>query len=119
MALHLSLNRKSKLSADFHASNPKVVDDGESNEISKDEIVAVRAALAAGLTEFSVPTDSDDWQREAYVVTNMVTVDPKGNPHCYLVAQRKNNMRCEILGPEVPLTPSNVKNAVKELQTRA
>ncbi len=72
------------------------------------ELSLVKAALAAGLSEFTVPTPEDDQKRIDYSTRTWLTMRD-GKPAAFMVAYRTANAHFEILGPEIALpaaTPS-------------
>jgi hypothetical protein len=74
----------------------------QSKNVSPVELSLVKAALAAGLTEFTVPTPEDDEKRVDYATRTWIAMRD-GKPAAFTVAYRVGNAHFEILGPEIAL----------------
>lgn len=71
-------------------------------DIGPEMIESVKAAMKAGLTEFTIPTVDDDEGRMNWKVRKWFT--KRGEKFvCFLVAYREENAHLEIIGPEVLL----------------
>jgi hypothetical protein len=67
------------------------------------ELSLVKAALAAGLTDFTIPTVEDDEKRIDYSTRTWITMRDE-KPAAFVVAFRTANAHFEILGPEIQLS---------------
>jgi hypothetical protein len=77
-----------------------------SDDLSKDELACVQAAMSAGLTEFSVPTEANDTGKTDWRVRQIVVMRDK-SPMCYLVACKVTATHFTVLGPAVPMANTN------------
>jgi hypothetical protein len=99
-------NEKAKPGADL-----ELIDN--SSDLEKESpgtLELVRAAMAAGLTEFTTPTPQDGQGRIDWKVRKWF-VNRGGEPHCVLVAQMVMNEHFEVVGPDVDLKPSQKSSA--------
>jgi hypothetical protein len=88
-------NQKKSLA--FKDNAPEAV-----SEYGQEVLDAVRAAVRAGLTEFTTPTIADDDRRINWKVRKFIHL--RGDkPVCHLVAQNAENEHFEVLCHEVDL----------------
>ena len=91
----------------------------DSGELEAPVLVAVKAALQAGLTEFTVPTPEPDDRRIDWTVRQWVLPSlTGGRPRSFLVAFQDLNAHFEVLGPEVPLEGTSSPPTAGNLQRR-
>lgn len=90
-------------------------------ECGPEMVSLVKAAMVAGLTEFTTPTPKPDEVRIDWEVRQWVSLR-EGKLQCFLVARRVKNAHFEILGPEIVLpqpqfnlaTPAQPKSEAKK-----
>ena len=68
-------------------------------EAGEEVVKIVKAAMAAGLTEFTTPTTANGEGRIDWKVKKFFTMQ-KGKPVCHLVACKAGFEHFEVLGPE-------------------
>ena len=77
-----------------------------SGDLPKTICDLVKAAMDAGLTDFTTPTDDDNQERIEWCVRTWLCVRNK-KPAALLVAYKLDMAHFEVLGPEIQLAAAN------------
>lgn len=74
----------------------------EASALTSNEKKLVLAAMAGGLTSFSIPTPADDHNRTDWLVRTWLTLRD-GKPVAFLVAYQPLHPEFEVVGPDIQM----------------